>query len=77
LVVQCNLAPLPPELVYQLWADVGWPPRRTISAGVLGSDPDVTAFRVRGPVAGFAITQESSPGAVAPESPPVARGSVD
>lgn len=76
-VVQSNLAPLPPELVYQLWADVDGPSQRTISAGVLGSDPGVTAFRVRGPVAGFAITQERAPGAVSPESPPVAQGSVD
>jgi hypothetical protein len=61
----------------QLWADVGGSSQRTISAGVLGSDPDVTAFRVRGPIAGFAITQERAPGAVSPENPPVAQGSVD
>jgi hypothetical protein len=76
-VVQSNLEPLPPELVYQLWADVDGPSQRTISAGVLGSDPDVTAFRVRGPVARFAITQERAPGAVSPENPPVAQGSID
>ena len=76
-VVQSNLAPLSSNLVYQLWAVVDGPSGRTISAGVLGSDPDVTAFRVRAPVAGFAITEERSPGAVSPENPPVARGSVD
>jgi hypothetical protein len=37
----------------------------------------ITAFRVRGPVAGFAITQERAPVAVSPENPPVAQGSID
>jgi Anti-sigma-K factor rskA len=76
-ILGSNLRPLRPELVYQLWAEVEGPSQRTISAGVLGSDPDVAAFRVRGPVAGFAITQERSPGAVSPDNPPVAQGSVD
>jgi anti-sigma-K factor RskA len=77
-VVPGNLAPLSPDLVYQLWAQVGDPRSpRTISAGVLGSDPDVSTFRVPGPVVGFAISEERSPGAVSPESPPVAQGSVN
>jgi anti-sigma-K factor RskA len=77
-LVQTNLRPLSPDLTYQLWARVG--ERQSplsLSAGVLGSDPEVTAFRVRGPVLGFDITEERAPGVVSSDNPVVAQGSVD
>jgi Anti-sigma-K factor rskA len=77
-LVPSNLRPLTPELTYQLWARVGERQSpRSLSAGVLGSDPEVTAFRMRGPVLGFAITKERTPGVVASDNPAVAEGSVD
>jgi anti-sigma factor RsiW len=77
-VVQSNLRRLAPELVYQLWARVGdRESPRTLSASVLGADPAVTAFRIPGPVLGFAITEERAPGAVTSGNPAVAQGSVD
>lgn len=77
-LVQSNLRRLSPELTYQLWARVGEPQSpRSLSASVLGSDPEVTAFRVRGPVLGFVITEERAPGVVSSDNPAVAQGSVD
>jgi hypothetical protein len=76
-LLQSTLRRLRPELTYQLWAQVGDPgSARTISAGVLGADPDVTAFHVRGPVFGFAITEEQAPGVAFSEKPAVAHGEV-
>ena len=52
-----NLQQLPSDRTYQLWALVPDDPgTRAISAGVLGPDPDVTAFRFEGPVVGFQVT---------------------
>jgi hypothetical protein len=77
-LVESSLRPLPSDLTYQLWARVGDPDTpRTISAGVLGPDPGVAAFRVRGPILGFTITAEEGPGVVSPANPAVAQGSVD
>lgn len=77
-LMQSNLRRLPTELTYQLWARVGERQSpRAISAGVLGPDPEVTAFRVRGPVLGFAITEEQAPGVVSSANPAVAEGAVD
>jgi Anti-sigma-K factor rskA len=77
-VLDSNLRGLASDLVYQLWARVGdRQSPRTISAGVLGADPDVTAFRVRGPVVGFMITEEHAPGVVTSDNPAVAQGTVD
>jgi anti-sigma-K factor RskA len=77
-LVPRNLRRLPSELTYQLWAQVGDPQSpRSISAGVLGSDPDATAFRVSGSVVGFAITEELAPGVVSSVNPAVAQGPVD
>jgi hypothetical protein len=62
---------------YQLWAlidDTMGP--AFVSAGVLGRDPDVAAFRFDGRVRGFAISTERSPGALAPRSPLTAEGSL-
>jgi anti-sigma-K factor RskA len=76
-LVENNLRPLPPDRTYQLWALLGDPgAERAISAGVLGPDPGVTAFRVQGPVAGLAITDEQSPGSVSPSNPALIQGVV-
>ena len=77
-LLQSNLRALPPDRTYQLWALMGGSsPERPISAGVLGPDPGITAFRVHGPVVGFAITDEQSPGVVSPGSnPPLIQGAV-
>lgn len=61
--------------VYQLWALVGDPADPdAISAGVLGRDPGVVPFRFSGPVHGFAVTQEQSPGVVSSRQSPQATG---
>jgi anti-sigma-K factor RskA len=76
-LLQSNLRALPPDRTYQLWALMGGSiTERPISAGVLGPDPGITAFRVHGPVVGFAITDEQSPGVVSPGSPPLMQGAV-
>jgi anti-sigma-K factor RskA len=76
-LLQSNLRALPPDRTYQLWALMGGSsPERPISAGVLGPDPGITAFRAHGPVVGFAITDEQSPGVVSPGSPPLIQGAV-
>jgi anti-sigma-K factor RskA len=76
-LVQDNLGALAPERTYQLWALMGdAPAARPISAGVLGSDPGVAAFRVQGPVTAFAITDERAPGVDAPGNPPLLQGAV-
>lgn len=72
------LTPDAPELTveqtYQLWAIVG---DRVISAGVLGPDPEVAAFRVSGEIAGFALTVEVAGGVVSSSQEPVAVGLIE
>jgi anti-sigma-K factor RskA len=76
-LVENNLRTLPSGRTYQLWALMGdRPAPRPISAGVLGPDPGVTAFRVQGPVAGFAITDEQAPGVDAPSTAALVQGVV-
>ncbi len=76
-LLQNNLRALPAGRTYQLWALTGGSSaQRPISAGVLGPAPGVTAFRVHGPPAGFAITEEQTPGSVSPGSPPLIQGVV-
>ncbi len=76
-LVRDNLAALPADRTYQLWALMGDPQNaRPISAGVLGPDPGVAAFRARGPVAGFAITEEQASGVVSPSNPAVVQGAM-
>ncbi len=73
-----GLATLPDGRTYQLWALVGDAQHPTaISAGVLGAAPGVAAFRYRGPVVGFALTDERAPGVVSSTNQPVAAGHVD
>ena len=72
------LRPLLPSLsedrTYQLWALVG---KGTVSAGVLGNRPGVTAFMVDMPVDGFAISEEMQGGVATPQSPPIAVGMIE
>jgi hypothetical protein len=58
-----------------LWAVVG---RKTISLGLLGSQPRIVPFSVAGSpgVLAFAITNEVAGGVVASANPPVAFGTV-
>jgi anti-sigma factor RsiW len=70
-----NLDRLPSKRTYQLWALVGSRQSSTmISAGVLGPDPNVSAFRVHGPVIGFVITEERAGGVDATSNPAVVQG---
>jgi anti-sigma-K factor RskA len=76
-LVENNLRPLPSGRTYQLWALMGdEQPARPISAGVLGPDPGVSAFRAQGPVVGFAVTEEQSPGVASSSNPAVIQGVV-
>jgi anti-sigma-K factor RskA len=76
-LVENNLRPLPSGRTYQLWALMGdAQPARPISAGVLGPDPGVAAFRVQGPVVGFAVTDEQSPGVASSDNPALIQGAV-
>ena len=64
-----TLKPLPADRTYQLWAIIDG---NIISAGVLGSDPEVVPFRIDPDgFAGFAITEESVGGVEASANDPV------
>jgi hypothetical protein len=65
-LVKDRLVPLPPGRTYQLWALVDGKP---ISAGVLGPDPGIAAFKAAGEPAGFAISNEVRGGAAQPTQP--------
>lgn len=67
-VVGDNLPSLSGDRTYQLWAMVG---DRPVSAGVLGNDPGVTAFRAPAGLGALAITRESAGGAVSPSEKPL------
>jgi anti-sigma-K factor RskA len=76
-LVDDSLRALPSDRTYQLWALMGdAQPAQAVSAGVLGPDPGVAAFRAQGPVVAFAITDERAPGVASPSSPPVVQGTV-
>ncbi len=76
-LIDDNLARLAADRTYQLWALVGrGDGPRAISAGVLGPDPGVTAFRFDGEVVGFLVTEEDAPGVSSSTNPPVLRGHV-
>lgn len=72
-VVGDNLPALGAEQTYQLWAMVDG---RTVSVGVLGSDPVVTAFRAPADVKALALTTEVAGGAAAPTKAPLVQGFV-
>lgn len=67
-IVDDNLPGLSADRTYQLWAMVG---DRPVSAGVLGNDPGVTAFRAPAGLGALAITRESAGGAVSPSEKPL------
>jgi hypothetical protein len=77
-LVDDNLAALPDDKTYQLWAVTGDDPAtaRTISAGVLGSNPRVTSFQFDGPVQSFLVTEEDAPGVATTRNTPLLAGSV-
>ncbi len=68
-----NLAPLPAGRVYQLWAVRS---DAKISLGVLGAVPEVSAFRMDGPVVAYAVTEEAAGGVATTENQPVVVGYV-
>lgn len=68
-----RLPALPEDRTYQLWALVG---EATVSAGVLGNEPGVTAFSVDLPVDGFAISEEMYGGVAVPSAAPIAVGTI-
>ncbi len=70
-----GLSSLPGSETYQLWGVIG---SRTISLGLLGSDPRVVPFSVAGnePVDAFAITAEHAGGVVQSTRQPVVEGDV-
>jgi hypothetical protein len=72
-LVPNRLAPLPAGRVYQLWAVRS---DAKISLGVLGHKPEVSAFRMTGPVAAYAVTEETAGGVAASQNQPVAVGFV-
>lgn len=72
-VVEDDLPPLDAARTYQLWALVDGV---SISAGVLGPNPDVVPFRFAGPAQGIAISIEDVPGATSPARP-LASGLLD
>ena len=75
--VQSDLEALPAGRTYQLWAvvDDGAGGTRYVSVGVLGREPDATAFRVSAPVGAFVVSEEPAGGATAPGTM-VAQGSM-
>lgn len=70
-LVPTSLVPLPDGKVYQLWAVRS---DAKISLGVLGATPEVTAFRMTGPVVAFAVTEEKSGGVGTTENQPLMVG---
>jgi anti-sigma factor RsiW len=70
-----QLRALPSDKTYQLWGVIGG---RTISLGLLGSDPTVVPFSVAGDgsVQAFAITAEHAGGVVQSQNQPVVAGEV-
>lgn len=66
-----SLPTLPEGRTYQLWA---LRDDAAISLGVLGHDPGLTAFKMVGPVKGYAVTEEQAPGVGQSQNDPVAVG---
>jgi hypothetical protein len=73
-LVNDSFEPLPEGRTYQLWALGGEEP---ISAGLLGSDPGITVFKVGPGTVAIAVTDEDSGGSVAPGSDPLASAEVE
>jgi anti-sigma-K factor RskA len=72
-----EMAALPSDQTYQLWALTGDEANPTvISAGILGADPKAAAFKTAGDVHGFVVTVEAVPGVATSEQPPFASATV-
>jgi anti-sigma-K factor RskA len=72
-----HLERLPADETYQLWAVTGTPAQPvTVSAGVLGSDPQAVPFRASGPVRAFAVTVEHVGGVVKSAKTPIAQAAI-
>lgn len=69
-----NLEEVSPDKTYQLWALRG---DERISLGVLGTDPDVAAFRTVAGASGFAITIEKAGGVPMTTNNPVVFGFIE
>ncbi|HVA44086.1 MAG TPA: anti-sigma factor [Acidimicrobiales bacterium] len=72
-VVSEAMPALPAGRTYQLWSIVSG---RAISAGLMGSHPGVTEFRLADQASTLAVTVEPAGGSARPTSEPVASGSV-
>jgi hypothetical protein len=70
-LVPSGLAPLSAGRVYQLWAVRS---DAKISLGVIGQNPEVSAFRMTGPVLAYAVTEEAAGGVAASSNEPVVVG---
>lgn len=71
-LVDTSLPTLPDDQTYQLWAVVG---DTTVSVGLLGSDPGVSAFKVAGEdITVLAVTAEQAGGVVSSSNTPVVSG---
>jgi anti-sigma factor RsiW len=68
-----NLPPLPSDRDYQLWAVIDG---EKISVGLLGNDPDKSAFVASGPVGALAITEEEAGGVVLSLQEPLVVGEI-
>ncbi len=70
-LVDDTLPALPAGQTYQLWAVTD---SAAISAGLLGADPEVSAFNVAAPTKAFALTVEPEAGSVVATTKPMAVG---
>jgi anti-sigma factor RsiW len=70
-LLPANLAPLPAGRFYQLWAVRS---DAKISLGVLGGVPEISAFRMNGPVVAYAVTEEAAGGVAQTQNQPVIVG---
>jgi anti-sigma-K factor RskA len=66
-----TLPALGDDRTYQLWAIVdGSAGQQIISAGIIGSDPDIAPFQVSGDLVGLAITNEVAGGVITSSEDP-------
>lgn len=75
ILLAAGLPDLPAGRTYQLW---GLPDGREsmVSLGVLGADPDRSAFHVEGGISTLAISEEPGGGSTQPSSDPVVTGAL-
>jgi anti-sigma-K factor RskA len=72
-LVRSDLPPLGSDRTYQLWGVVHG---KSVSLGLLGSDPQVAAFRVGPGVSRLMVTAEPGGGAPQPTSPVLVQGNI-